>query len=407
VDNIKTIFASSILIKEFNKAISHLDKREYDKAILLLNKVKRKQEFKEVWLNLGVAYKGKNNMPKVYECFDKALDPKLPLSDGTFKSDWSIALSNLGLAYFAEEKDELAEICYKKVLEKDPLYYDAIWNLSLVKLRQYCSNKFDDLALAWTYYTYRFKRTNATKLTSDKPELMLWDFTSVHKDSCVVVLLEQGMGDNIMFGRYLSELEKYFGKIWIQCTPDMASLFSKYHTASSTSETDAEYTVPMCSLGKILNYIPDGEWLADRYIEKPRSEKLEIMCIWAGNTAHVNAHNRNVPPGWFDKLKAYGNLHSVVPRKGYSYMEVKDWASTIKYLENIDIVVTIDSSVAHLCGSLGKPCLVLMPLYDSDFRWGDSSMGFDNKWYKSVKVIRNPHSWEKTFQTVHSCLSAL
>lgn len=388
-------FASNILIKEFNKAITLLDKKEYDKAIVLLNKVRRKQEFKEVWLNLGVAYKGKNNLAKVYECFDKALDPRLPMSDGTFKEHWSIAMSNLGLAYFAEEKDELSELCYRKVLEKDPLYYDAIWNLSLVKLRQYCSGKYDNLALAWTYYTYRFKRTNATQLRSDKQDLLLWDFTSVHKNESVVVLAEQGMGDNIMFGRYLSYLEQYFDKIWVQCTPDMEYIFDKYLTVSNTSFADASYTVPMCSLGKILDHIPPGEWLADKY--KPKTPGNEIMCIWTGNTAHVNAHNRNAPPGWFDRLNVYGNLHSVVPRKGYTHMEVKDWKSTIEYLEGIDIVVTIDSSVAHLCGSLGKPCIVLMPLMDSDFRWGDKSMGRNNIWYKSVKVIRNDNNWEKAF----------
>jgi ADP-heptose:LPS heptosyltransferase len=87
-------------------------------------------------------------------------------------------------------------------------------------------------------------------------------------------------------------------------------------------------------------------------------------------------------------------------------MEIVDWEATIKYLEGIDIVVTIDSSMAHLCGSLGKPCIVLMPLFDSDFRWGDSSMGTKNVWYDSVKVIRNDNNWEKVFDSVERELSA-
>lgn len=418
----------NIDIKSFNKATEAIDKRDFPRAITLLKRVLKRVEFKEVLINLGVAYKGINDIRKCREYFLKANDPSVPDGNGNYTHTNPMALTNAGLSYFAEERDDLAEICYKQVLADNPLYYEAIWNLSLAKLRQYCSNKFDDLPLAWQYYTYRFKRDKAEPLKNDNPKLLMWDFTKDHRslsyqtsisqsntsqsssalpENSIVVLMEQGMGDNIMFGRYLPYLKNYFDEVWVQCTPELNYIFSGYKTCIRTSDANARYAVPMCSLGKILDYIPPGEWLADKYIEKKRSDALEIMCIWKGNDEHVNALNRNVPAGYFDKLHKFGNLHSVIPRKDYSLMEIVDWETTTKYLEKIDIVVTIDSSVAHLCGSLGKPCLVIMPLLDTDFRWGDSSMGFSNKWYNSVKVIRNNGSWDSAFKLVETCLSAL
>lgn len=404
-NDLRTEIGKNILVKEFNKAMKLIDKKDFTKALIMLNKVRRQQEFKEVWLNLGVVYKGLNQLDKTKECFAKALDPNMPFSDGSFKSAWPLALTNMGLVYFALEDDETAEKWHLEALKADPLYYDAIWNLSLVKLRQYCSDKYSDLDKAWRYYTYRFQRTNAKPLTNDNPELLMWDFKS--SGSSIVVLIEQGMGDAIMFGRYLPLLRSYFDKIWVQCTPEIHYLFSDFNVCNMVSETNATHGVPMCSLGKMLDYIPNGEWLAHKYVEKERNGKLEILCIWSGSTEHINAANRNVPAGYFDKLSLYGNLHSVVKRKGYSHMGITDWEATIKYLEKIDIVVTIDSSVAHLCGSLGKPCLVIMPLLDGDFRWGDHSMGYNNKWYRTVKVIRNNMNWESAFKEVHSCLAAL
>jgi hypothetical protein len=226
---------------------------------------------------------------------------------------------------------------------------------------------------------------------------MFWDFKTPHLTEDIVILTEQGMGDAMMFGRYLSYIKPYFRKMYVQCTPEMDYLFE--NTCRDANETDALYAVPMASLAKTLDYIPAGNWLASKYVEKKGGE-FNVLCVWSGNKDHVNANNRDAPAGYFDRLP--GIKHSVVARKGYKQMPICDWETTIKYLEDIDLVVTVDSSMSHLCGSLGKPCIVLMPLSDTDFRWGDSSMGLSNVWYNSVKVIRNENNWDKVFATVQS-----
>lgn len=398
----KTQFISSIKVKEFNKSIACLDKKEYDKAILLLRRVAKTADFKELWINLAVAWKGKNEFKEAEKCLLKALDPALPFSGYTFAEQYPLGLTNLGLLYFAQEQDDLAIKYYKAALTADPMYYDAIWSMSLAALRQYCSGTRTDLSYCWELYSYRFKRNHPTVLKNKKPGLTMWDFKS--SGDSIVVLVEQGMGDAMMFGRYLSFLNKYFKDIYVQCTSEMDYLFSDYHTCRDAIETPCMVGVPMCSLGKILDYIPSGDWLAPKYNSVGHTGN--ILCVWSGNPEHSNSLNRNAPPGLFDRFGRYGKLHSFESRKGYVKLDIKDWETTISYLEQMDTVITIDSSIVHMCGSLGKPCIMLQPLNDGDFRWGSATMGTENMWYDSVTVIRNAGNWIDTMAEAEKCIIA-
>jgi tetratricopeptide (TPR) repeat protein len=400
-------FSDGLRVDDFNRALKYIDKRKYDKALALLKKVKNQKEFKEVWLNMGVAYKGLGNYEMVRDCFLKAVEPTMPLSDGSYVEQYNIGLSNLGLLAYAFEHDDTAEKFYHMVLADDPLNYDAIWNLSIVSLRKYCSHKNTDLKKCWDYYTYRFKRKNPGVLKNDKPGLISWDLKTSYPDKSIVILLEQGMGDAMMFGRYLAEVAKHFKKVYVQCTPEMDCVFQDFNTCYSVADTDVEYAIPMASLGKMIDYIPEGDWLSKHRIIKEPNGVLDIGVVWAGNPEHSNDANRSIPAYYFDRLKKYGNLHTIGPnprRAGYTHLHGISWKDTIDNLGKLDLVISIDSSIVHMCGSLGMPCWLLQPKLDTDFRWGDSSMGWDNIWYRSVDVFRNPNDWNTVFNNVEKRL---
>jgi len=406
-NNLQKLVSSTLKTEDFNKALRYIDSKKFDKAAAIFKRQLKDHNFKELWVNLGVAYKGMGNYDKVKECFLKAVDPHLPFSDGKFVESYSLGLSNLGLIAYTFEHDEVAVDIYKQVLAKEPLYYDALWNLAVATLRRFCSGKPEDLSLAWHYYTYRFKRTGALGLKCDKEGIKIWNKKEEHLDSSIVVLIEQGMGDSFMFGRYLSEVQKYFKHVYVQCTPEMNYVFSDYKTCTHVSETDAEYAIPIGSLGMLLDYIPRGDWLKHKYIPKVSNGKLDIGVVWNGNPDHANDANRSCLPGYFDRLKKYGNLYTIGPnprRKGYTHLEAKTWEDTIKQFSKLDMVISIDSSIVHACGSLGMPCWLLQPKLDTDFRWGDSSAGWNNIWYDSVDVFRNPNDWEKVFNNVEKRL---
>ncbi len=393
--------------EKFNKGLKYVDKNP-QKAISIFKEFIRDHECKEAWLNIGVAYKNADKYSLAGEAFLKAADSGMPFSDGTFVKTYPTALSNLGLIADSFGQYKEAEQFFRTALTADPLYYDCIWNLSVCKLRSYCSDRPENLTELWKLYAYRFKRLGAEPLKNSRKDLVMWD--GISKVKSIVVLAEQGIGDSIMFGRYLELLEAYASEIWIQCDPTMNELFSKYKTCVDTLECTATHGYPLGSLGMLSNGIPEGEWLAGKRVAKVADGKLDIGCVWAGNSGHVNNRNRSTNAFFFNKLRKYGNLHTIgpgAPTEGFNHLQCSDWSDTIRQLGKLDLVIAVDTSIVHLCGSLGMPCWVMMPLHDSDFRWGDDSMGFNNIWYPSVSVVRNPNSWIKTFETVTEMLDEI
>jgi ADP-heptose:LPS heptosyltransferase len=114
--------------------------------------------------------------------------------------------------------------------------------------------------------------------------------------------------------------------------------------------------------------------------------------------------NRSTNMHRFHPLTKYGTLYCLTPgfkgTKHINALDINSWEDTCEAIEAMDLIITVDTSVAHLAGCLGKECWMLQPLKDTDFRWGLDSMGSKNDWYDSVKVFRNPNSWDVVFKQV-------
>jgi len=390
----------------FNKALAYLNNKKYDKALAIYKKLWAETPYKEIALNMGSCYRGLGDWDNAAKYWLEAVDPNLPFTDNSFTKEYPQALNNLGLLAYTFEQDEVAAEFYARALAVDPEYHEARWNYSQAIGRMYCSNKYDKPANVWHCMDSRFYRANGVRIKSKKKDLIAWNYTD--KVESLVVLVEQGFGDHLQFGRYLSLLENFADKIWVQCHPRAAIFYDKYLTCSDPSETDATHGVAICNLAKISDTIPSGDWLKDKYVKKSPNEILDIGITWSGNAAHGNDHYRSSKPGYFRQLSRYGNLYSLNPTeagtRGFTDLKSGSWSETITELSKLDLVICVDTSIAHLCGSLGMECWCIMPLHDSDYRWGDTSMGYDNIWYKSVKVIRNNGSWEDAIDHVSKLL---
>ena len=387
-----------MIVETFNKALKYVNSNP-SKAELMFDRLLKKAQFKEAYVNLAVACRHLEKFDKARNALAKARDPKMPFSNGDIEKVYDIANANLGLLEYTFERDDEAERLYMEALAVTPDHADTMWNLALTRLRKYCSGKDVNLQEAWSMYEYRFKRTNPFQLRVTNPNMKNWDFKS-HVPS-LVVLAEQGMGDMIMFSRYFKYLEQYTDKLYIQSTAEFDGLYG-----NNGIDTPAEYGVPVCSLGKLLNYIPDGKWLASKYVPKVGGE-FSIACNWGGSSIHVNNHYRSTDSKHFLSLAKYGKLYTIGPNgptKGFTHLPSFTWLETIAQLEKVDLVISVDTSLVHICGSLGKPCWVLMPRLETDWRWGDSSIGFDNMWYDSVSVIRNKNNWDSVFAEVEKLL---
>lgn len=393
----------------FNKALKYLINNRPEKALPLFKKLLKDTPYKEIHLNLGNCYKALGNDDKAKEHYLAAIDPLMPFTDNTFIDVYPEGMNNLGMLAAKYKNYAVAETFYYKAIEKNPQYADALWNMANTQLMKYCSRKMDDLELCWRLYEYRYKRSRTPVELKSRKKLLPWDGEFVES---LVILVEQGFGDQVQFGRYLELAAASVGKLTVQCAPRMRPIFDKYATCEDPSETDATHGIGICSLGRIFNQeIPQGDWLREKYNEKLLDSRLHIGVTWSGNKHHANDAHRSTTPRTFSCLGSYGNLYTLNPTEngtaGFTALDSDGWDKTIKALESVDLVISVDTSIVHLCGALGKPCWVIMPLHEPDWRWGDDSMGFDNIWYNSVRVFRNNGSWENVMKEVSDELKKL
>lgn len=384
----------------YNKGTKYLEKGNIEKALQFLKKAEG--DFKEKYLNMGNCYRSLGQYKKAYECYTKANDKTVPFADGHFVSAYPLALNNLGLMAYGDGKDDLSEQHYRDALAIDPVYYDALWNLGQTILRKYFSSTGTDWELGWKLYEYRFKRNNATPIDN---VLEPWDRVSCGDK--IVVLTEQGLGDKIMFGRYLSHLKKFFNRVIVQCHPSLDCFYSDYEIIRDPVEEVGAVSVPICSLAGIFGLVNE-KWLEGKFNARKFSGDFNIGCVWNGSSTHLNNANRSCPTEHFSALSDLGNLYSLNPGarvpKGITDISSKDWSETAANVLGLDLVVSVDTSIVHLCGTLGVPCIMVQPLRETDFRWGRGHA--DTPWYESVVIVENNNNWSEVFRKVRTLIEA-
>jgi tetratricopeptide (TPR) repeat protein len=387
------------MLEHYNRATRLLEANKGQKALVYFKKCESAFQhsgtmlFKELYLNMGNAYRLAGDDRKAIECYVKANSPDLPFLNGRRVESYSLAENNIGLMHYRYGRDALAIQHYNQCLQADPLHYDAVWNRGNATLRMGFDRGEIDWPSAWADYEYRFRR-NSNPI--DLKYTLRWDGVSHVHEICV--LAEQGIGDKLMFGRYIHLLEAFCDKVTVMCDPSLDIFFSRWECVRVPSG----YGVPICSLAQIFGISSaPATWLA--HLRKPKHVPLEgVGIVWAGSATHANNANRSMSAGYFRGLSNLATLHNLSLNNTHpSYIrnhKITDWDQTIRLVSQLDLVITVDTSIVHLCGSLGVECWMIQPLLETDFRWGNS--GSTTPWYPSVRIIRNLGSWEKTMDHV-------
>lgn len=379
----------------YNRGTKQLNKNNYAKALQFFKK--ETGYFKELYLNMGNSYRGLGEYAKAMYCYREANKEACPSVETRRGGEYPLALSNMGLLYYAAGDDSKAIECYNRALVLDPLYPEAIWNYSNALLRSTNCEK------GWDMYEYRFKR-NSGAVRIEKYGIA-WD--GVTAGDSIVVLAEQGLGDKIMFSRYLPKLKEFFDTVYVQCHPSLDCFYKDYNICRDACTSKATYSIGICSLAKIFGVIEVGGW-APSFTANKFGAGLNIGCVWSGSLTHANNKNRSCVSSYFSSLSNYGNLYSLSPdapaAKNITALSSKSWEETASNILGLDCVVSVDTSIVHLCGTLGVPCIMVQPLRETDFRWG---YGGKNVWYDSVVTVPNNNSWDSTFKHVHSLLDII
>jgi hypothetical protein len=334
------------------------------------------------------------------------------------RPDLPESFSDLGVALAGLKRSREAASYYDKAINLDPEYAEAHWNKSLLFLLM------GDFDSGWKSYEWRWKIPGLMRDLADFSQ-PLWlgqaEFGGIEglAGKTILVHSEQGLGDTIQFARYLLLLAENGARVVFELP---AALFGALRGVTGVNDfvvrgqtlPAADFHCPLLSLPlafkTTLESIPSpGPYLkADALKVKQWSERLglksspRIGLVWSGNAQHKNDHNRSIPlelllsrlPERFDWVSLQRELREddqrvleLHPHIRHFGDELEDFTDTAALCEQMDLVISVDTSVAHLSGALGRPTWVLLP-HVPDWRWLLDRD--DSPWYRCMKLYRQP-----------------
>ncbi|MEI7456205.1 MAG: tetratricopeptide repeat protein [Nitrosomonadales bacterium] len=349
----------------------------------------------ETHLNLGVLLAKTKQFSQAEAAYQQfiALKPHIP-----------VGYSNLGVLYACTRRDIEAERSYRTAIFLDDTYRLARFNLSYLLLRQ---GRFDE---GWQCLEAR----NQPDSLSDHNLAPRWQGEPLAGKS-ILFLSEAGYGDTIQFCRYAHLLKAQgAASVGIICHQPLKSLLhslqgidSVIDFTESVSDADWDFWIPAMSIPGLfktrLDSIPatipylyaDAERIKKWLPSIPKTG-LRVALVWKGNPLFENDADRSLPslatlspladvPGvnLISLQKGEGDAEALHPPVGLHLLDlgslVDDFADTAAIIANMDLVICVDTAIAHLAGALGKPCWVLLPEYKTDWRWLTGRT--DSPWY--------------------------
>jgi len=368
--------------------------------------------------NLGKAFDKLDKLAEAEASYRRALERNPNYFDARF---------NLAISLSDQCKLEDAERCYQQALAMRPGYVDANWNLSLVWLLA------GNLKEGWQKYEWRLRQPKYQFLQSRRNR---WQGKEA-PDKTLLVRAEQGLGDVIQFIRFLPLVKTRVGRLLFECQPSLTRLFQNfsgidqiYSRKADLSPPDVPYDLdfPLLSLPGILGVTLDSIPARVPYIlpEKNRVEEwkqrippdpgqIKIGIVWAGHVGHKGNSKRSTSLfSWaplagirsvtFFSLQvgeAAGEAQN--PPPGMNLFDltgsIEDFADTAAFIALLDMVVSVDTAVAHLAGAMGKPAWTLLP-FTPDWRWLLGRK--DTPWYPTMRLFRQrvPGDWKGVFGEV-------
>jgi tetratricopeptide (TPR) repeat protein len=230
----------------------------------------------------------------------------------------------------------------------------------------------------------------------------------------LVIWPEQGFGDQIQFARYALTLKAAGAEVVLVCPPELQPLFAELPVkvvagAQSLTLDEPDYwSLALSAPGRLGIALADLTGAA--YLRAPAHHRAKwaghvasgsIGVAWRGRSTHPNDRHRSLPSlEAFDPLRETGaNLVDLTEPMG-------DFADLAAIIEQLDLVVTVDTAVGHLAGALGKPCWILLPWFRQDWRWLQDRT--DSPWYDSVRLFRQtaPGDWGPVLASISDALAA-
>ena len=359
------------------------------------------------WLGRGNVFFDLKRYDEAFAAYDKAL---------TIKPDLENAWLGRGTVFFSLNRDEEALKCYDKAIALKKDLPEGYWNKSLVKL------SLGEYEEGWQLYEWRWKSRSFTSPVRNFSQRQ-WLGNDSIVGKTILIHSEQGFGDTIQFFRYLSKLKTLGCKIIFETQTQLVPLIKaqRYNCQIiGQGETLPSFDVhcPLLSLPlafkTTLETIPasipylfsSAEKLELWRTKLGRKNKFRIGLAWSGNQNFWNDIRRSIAfellrpimsvnGEWYSLQKdvrgSDNNSLKSTPNIIDHTQCLNDFSDTAALISELDLVISVDTAVAHLTGALGKPVWILLPFHP-DFRWLRDRE--DSPWYPTARLFRQTQDGE-------------
>lgn len=399
---------------------------------------------------LGVVLKKRRRFAEAMGCFQRAieLDP-----------NFAPVYTNVGLLLAIDGDYERAEQAHRKSLSLDPNYVTALHNIANLlqdsgKLeealiffrraierkpadaeihthRALCLLMKGDFARGWDEYEWRMQMKS--QLAKHALKSPLWDGRGFESQT-LLVYHEQGFGDVVQCARYFPMIKERGGTVVVACAPPIGKLMESVAGVDRVVTNDRDipphhFKVPVMALPRIFRQDIGNIPVAIPYIKAPPvvlmggENTRRVGVVWAGSPTHDNDSRRSLPaealaplldvPGVTFYSLQHGERFAELEAAGLADrmlritdQQMSDFNQTAGYIDQLDLVITVDTAVAHIAGALGKPVWTLLA-FANDFRWLKGRS--DSPWYPSMTLYRQtrPMVWTDVIQKLVVDLGSL
>lgn len=430
-----------------NSGLALEEEENFNDAIFAyLNAIKIKPDFAKAYSNLSGAYVKVKNYQDAINCAARALQLDISLVNAcinlgnafkelgryddaiiaykralTTEVDNIEAYNNMGAGFFAKGDFDASFEAYQKALQIDKNNPDVKFNISFIHLLN------NDYKTGFMLYEERYNQNRKNKpMFYPDFKFNKWKGESLFNKT-IVVLCEQGFGDDIMFIRYIPELKKTGAKVTLVCKKELLELFLQLDSVDEFKTIDEligayDYWVFLMSLPNFFTHVPQvfpylkaDISLSKKFKNMLSQNKPNIGVVWRGSVLHSNDANRSIYNK--DILKPLLECESInfislqkgedenvdsicgiqiVPFGRY----INNFADSASLISCLDLVISVDTSIVHLCGALDKKCLVMLNSAP-EWRWGKN----ENKtiWYsQNIKLFRQNknNGWESVISDI-------
>lgn len=367
-----------------------------------------KPEYLEALNNLGSALLESGWPKQAIEQYQRAT---------SLRSDVPELHNNIGKALRADGRTDESIGAHDRALSLNPDHADAHWNRGLMLL---LSGRLEE---GWDEYEWRW-RVGEFKSPRRNFRQPLWTGQPL-RGRRILLHAEQGLGDAIQFARYAPLVAQAGGRVIFECAPELGRLMRTLGgveevVAPGQALPEFDLHCPLLSLPRafrttlqsvpnMIPYLQADRAIAANWKSRLRfvKDRLRVGLTWAGSAANPNDRNRSLsletlaPLAECENVAFYnlqtGPAPAETERGTFTLMnpppEFVDFADSAALISNLDLIITVDTAMAHLAGALAAPAWVLLP-FAPDWRWLLDRQ--DSPWYPTLRLFRQPAigNWE-------------